>query len=179
MGSRNSLYDRADSFGWISIALHWTTAVAIIALWFIGKSISSQPPGEIDVRRGLHIAIGLACWLPLLARIIWRFRIAHPRAVGQSMRIHHVARFIHFTMLVLLMVMLISGPLMAWAITDKPELFENVYRVHALSANILFALVVLHVLGTLKHLMFHEDETIARMIWPRPNTITSNKQQDP
>ena len=179
MTSRNSLYDRADSFGWISIALHWTTAVAIIALWFIGKSISNQSPGEIDVRRDLHIIIGLACWLPILARIIWRFRVAHPHAVGQSMRIHQVARFIHFTMLVSLMVMLISGPLMAWAITDKIEFFENIHRVHSLSANILFFLVVLHILGTLKHLMFHEDETIARMIWPRPNKITSNKQQKP
>lgn len=68
---------------------------------------------------------------------------------------------------------------MAWAITDKIEFFENIRRVHSLSANILFFLVVLHILGTLKHLMFHEDETIARMIWPRPNKITSNKQQKP
>ena len=179
MASRNSLYDRADSFGWISIALHWITAIAIIALWFIGQSISSQPMGEIDARRNLHIVIGLACWLPILARIVWRFMVAHPHAIGQSMRIHNVARFIHFTMLVLLAAMLLSGPLMALALPDRTGLFANLYSVHAWSAKILLALVILHILGSLKHLMFHEDETVARMIWPRPNKMTSSKQQNP
>ncbi len=175
----SSLYDRADSFGWISIALHWSTAAAVCVLWFVGESISRLPLDEMDARRDLHITLGLACWIPLVGRIVWRIIVRHPRASDQSLLTHRIARFAHFTMLFGLSAMLISGPLMAWAMPERIELFDKVFYFHALSAKLIFALVVLHILGTLKHLMFHEDDTLARMIWPRPNKTTSNRQQDP
>ena len=49
-----TLSDRADRYGWISIALHWLVALAVIALWIIGKSISGSPNDTIDERRGLR-----------------------------------------------------------------------------------------------------------------------------
>ena len=30
----------------------------------------------------------------------------------------------------------------------------------------LFVLVIVHIGGALKHLMFHTDDTIVRMLWP-------------
>ena len=49
------MLDQADSFGWISILVHWLTTVLVIALWFIGRSITEQGSLEaVDARRSLH-----------------------------------------------------------------------------------------------------------------------------
>ncbi|MSR10276.1 MAG: hypothetical protein EXR84_00545 [Gammaproteobacteria bacterium] len=167
MTKRSSLFDKPDSFGWISIALHWSTALAIVALWFVGKSIAFQAEEALDARRSLHITLGLIFWLPLAARIAWRILVAHPHASGQSRLTHNLARTAHYLLLALLLLMLVSGPLLAWLAPGKAGITEVLLFVHANTALVLAMLVGLHVLAALKHLMFHEDETIARIFLPR------------
>lgn len=164
--NRSKLYDRPDSFGWASIALHWLAAALVILLWFLGKSIASQPLDEIDARRTLHVTVGLVAWLLLALRIGWRLWSGHPQVAGQSLHIHRFAKTVHYFMLAVLTCMLLSGPFLALAYADNSGL-NNVARfIHACGANLLYALVVLHILGALKHLMFHDDDTIVRMLWP-------------
>jgi cytochrome b561 len=169
MTIRSSLFDRPHSFGWISIALHWTTTVAVVVLWLVGMSIMSQPIDEIDTRRSLHITIGLIAWLPLAGRIVWRFQASHPHVNGQSLLVHNIARTTHYLMLATVTVMIISGPIMAWALPDRTEIANFALAFHSRAAIVLLVLVTLHVLGALKHLMFHDDETIARIFLPGKN----------
>ncbi|NQV68405.1 MAG: cytochrome b/b6 domain-containing protein [Pseudohongiella sp.] len=167
MTQHRSLYDQPDSFGWITIALHWTTSIAIIVLWFVGQSILLQPADEVDARRALHITLGLIAWLPLAGRIVWRLRVGHPQVTGQTRLIHAIARVTHYLMLAALSVMIISGPLMAWALPERTDIAHFALAFHSSAALVLLALISLHILGALKHLMFHEDETIARIFVPR------------
>ncbi len=163
---RNRLLDQSDSFGWVSITLHWLTAALIILLWFVGRSIMRQDtPEAIDARRSLHITIALCAWLLLLARIIWRLRMHHPRASGQTLFIHRLARTVHYIMIAGVALMMVSGPAMAWS--QNEAVIDLAYAVHSLSASVLLVLFLLHLGGTLKHLMFHEDDTIVRMLWPK------------
>lgn len=162
-----SLYDQPDSFGWISIGLHWASAVVITLLWFVGMSIAQQSAEAMDARRSLHITIGLIAWLPLAGRIAWRFLVPHPWAAGQSARTHQLARTAHLVMLGLLVVMLLTGPLVAWLGATGSTVAKGMFQMHALAARVLLVLVILHVLAALKHLMFHDDETIARIFVPR------------
>lgn len=171
MARHSSLHDQPNSFGWISIALHWTTAVAVIALWFVGSSITWVPAEEMDQRRALHITIGLISWLPLAARIVWRLCVRHPRAEGQSAREHRVARVVHTLMLLLIGLMILSGPIMAWSLPERTALTQLALVIHSNAANVLLALIVLHIGGALKHLMFDDDETIARIFMPRKSDI--------
>lgn len=158
--------DQPDSFGWISIIVHWLTSILIIVLWFIGRSILEQDSlAAIDARRSLHVTIALSAWLLLLFRIVWRLRMHHPRATGQSLFIHRFARTVHYVMLFVISLMMISGPIIAWV--DSQTITDYAYFVHSNSANVLFALVLLHIGGTLKHIIFHEDDTIVRMLWPK------------
>lgn len=167
MSNPRSLLDKKNSFGWLSIGLHWFATLAIILLWFIGQSIASQSIEQIDARRSLHVTLGLIVWLPLVARIAWRFKSGHPHVNGQTLMTHRLAKVAHYVMLLVLIVMLISGPLMAWAMPDRSDLSEFAFLFHSFAAKALAALVVLHILATLKHLMFHEDETVARIFVPR------------
>ena len=162
----NRLVDRPDSFGWVSIVVHWVTSVLIITLWFIGRSITEQDSIEaVDARRSLHVTIALSAWLLLLFRIYWRAKMRHPRASGQSLLIHRVARTTHYTMLLVIGLMMVSGPMMVFIESDVVT--GLALAIHATSGSVLLALVLIHIGGTLKHIIFHEDDTIVRMLWPR------------
>jgi cytochrome b561 len=89
----------------------------------------------------------------------------HPRADGQSLFIHRVARTVHYVLLACIGVMMITGPVVYWA--DTRSVSDLAFAVHATTASVLLALVLLHIGGTLKHIIFHEDDTIVRMIWPK------------
>ena len=161
------VFDQADSFGWLSIALHWLSAVVVIAMWVIGQNISVQPDGSPDFYRQLHVTLGLGAWILLAGRIVWRIRVPHPRSAGLGDRTHRFARSFHFVMLALLTLLIVSGPVLAWAGYGS-SLGTAAFTVHRVSGNAMFALVVLHILGALKHLMFHHDDSIVRMLWPKP-----------
>jgi len=161
-----SLSDQRDSFGWISIGLHWLISIAVIVIWFVGQSISTQPAINIDARRSLHVFLGLLFWIPILVRIYWRFKNGHPRAHGQSDNTHRFAKLAHYLMLVLLGSMLLSGPMNAW-INPSAGLAKAAFFIHSNVAIALVVLVIFHVLAAMKHLMFHDDETLARIFVPR------------
>ena len=162
----STLLDQPDSFGWVSIIVHWLTTIIIIALWFIGRSIAEQDSLEaMDARRSLHVTIALTAWLLLLFRIIWRLRMHHPRAKGQSLFIHRVARTVHYAMLAGIALMMVSGPVMVLFNNDTATAVALL--VHSNAALAMLALVLIHIGGTLKQIIFHEDDTIVRMLWPR------------
>lgn len=180
--TQSNLYDSDSVYGWISILLHWVTATVIIVLWFIGKSIMNASPEDVDTQRQLHISIAASAWLIILIRIAWRFRSGHPHIKGQTLFIHRVAKIAHYTTLIAVVLMLVSGPVVVWSGGHPITIFswvsiagpfgesdlirEFAWFVHSNSAMLLMWLVLLHVGGALKHLMFHNDDTIARMIWP-------------
>lgn len=186
--SRSRLYDSDSAYGWISILLHWGTAAVVILLWLIGQSILHQPADAVDLRRALHVSIAASAWLIILFRIIWRLRSRHPHVRGLSTSVHRIATSAHYLMLFFLLLMLLSGPLLVWSqgqpirifdwyaingpIRESESLANAALFIHSNSAMLLFWLVMLHIGGALKHLMFHTDDTFARMIWPdhRDNT---------
>jgi cytochrome b561 len=136
----------------------------------------------MDVQRQLHISIAASAWLLILARVIWRIRSGHPHVKGQTLLVHRIAKSAHYAMLTLLIMMLASGPIMVWSGGEPISIFgwfsirgpigeseltrEVAWFIHSNCAMLLLWLVLLHVSGALKHLMFHADDTIARMIWP-------------
>lgn len=176
------LYDSAGIYGWISILLHWTTTVIVIALWFIGKSILNGSSEDADGLRQLHISIAASAWLLVAFRIIWRLRSGHPHVKGQTLLIHRIAKFTHYGMLAVLAVMLLSGPLLVWSSGGEIAIFDKLavpgpvgesealrsfaWLLHSNASLLLLVLVLFHIGGALKHLMFHTDDTIIRMIWP-------------
>jgi len=180
--ARSNLYDSDTVYGWISILLHWVTAIVIIVLWFVGKGIMSADPDDVDAQRQLHVSIAATAWLVILLRVIWRFRSRYPYVHGQTVFIHRISKITHYTMLIIVVLMLVSGPTMVWSggnsvsvfgwltipgpIGESESVRDFAWFIHSNSALLLLWLVLLHIGGALKQLMFHADDTIARMIWP-------------
>jgi cytochrome b561 len=175
-----ALMDRPERYGWVSIGLHWLAAVTVIAMWFVGQSIDASENGL--ALRNLHVSLGLAAWLFLALRIGWRLRSGHPHVRGLGPAIFRFARATHYVMLLLVGIMLVSGPLLVWASGVPVELYGGVSlfaqgssspalqylasTIHGVTATSLVVLTALHIAGAFKHLMFHDDETFVSMLRP-------------
>ncbi|HTU59336.1 MAG TPA: cytochrome b/b6 domain-containing protein, partial [Polyangiales bacterium] len=110
--------DTPTGYGWISIALHWLTAIAILTIWFIGSSIHADP-ATTESTLNLHTSIAISVYALLWARIIWRFAVGHPGPLPEQRGFFHViGKYCHYVMLAAVGAMLLSGPLMAWSRGD-------------------------------------------------------------
>jgi len=123
----------------------------------------------------LHKSIGMAAFLLLLARIVWRFFHKPPPSVIKSFYIERLSKIVHLCLYLLLFVVPIMGYLSASFTKYKmkffgfslpkagwynPEINEFFSQVHAFLAWTLVGLVIVHILGAVTH-----SNTIKRMLF--------------
>jgi cytochrome b561 len=173
------LRDTPSGYGWISIGLHWITAIGIFALLFAGSSI-----GE-DVSRPalrLHTTIALCLYAIFWWRIVRRLRQGHPKFEDPSRPVtQFLASLVHYAMVGAMAIMLLSGPLTAWSgerplmvfgweipspFTPNPQAFGILRSIHAWTAALLGLGVTVHICGVLKHMIFDRDNVFDRIMIP-------------
>jgi cytochrome b561 len=175
-----STRDSADGYGWISIALHWIAAATVIAMLAIGLVSQGASPEDYTRLVNMHTSLGIAMNALLWARIVWRFRVGHPGPLPRQGRFFFaIGKYVHFLMLLAIAVMLVSGPLMAWSAGDAIDVFglslpspigkhdgahAVLRRVHGVTASLILAGIVLHVLAVLKHTVINRDGTFDKIM---------------
>src|SRR5690606_11531691 len=90
--------DTANGYGWVSIALHWLTAIVILTIWFIGSSITAQEDmAEHERLLRLHTSIAILAYALLWVRIVWRFVKGHPGPLpGQAGLFYAIGKYTHY-----------------------------------------------------------------------------------
>lgn len=128
----------------------------------------------------LHISLGLTAALLIALRLAWRFG-NRPQSAQEGPRWQtQAARLAHWLLYLLLVLMPLTGFLGAsfggegtaffglalpqWA-QPNDALKEQFFGIHSFSAWLLVALVSLHVLAALKHLLVDRNGVFWRM-WP-------------
>ena len=130
----------------------------------------------------LHISLGVTAALLIALRLLWR--LGHsPAPLPATLPLWEVklANLTHVLLYVLLLLMPVTGYMDA-AFSGEPATFfgftlpgwaarvdglkELFFTAHSFLAWVLVALIAMHVLGTLKHLIIDKDGVFARM-WPR------------
>ena len=177
-----SLKDTATGYGWISIALHWITAVWIVVLLFLGNTIDTVAGEGRNEAVVAHTSLAMLGYLVLLLRIVWRFYHGHPAPAPRQKRgpAYTLGRWTHMAMLVALALMLVSGPLMVWSsgndivvydwfVVPGPlptsfSLSDLFHSVHTWSALVIFLGILLHLGGVYKHLAFNQDGTLTKIL---------------
>jgi cytochrome b561 len=189
--------DTSNGYGWISIALHWLTAVIVLAMFVIGTMSQSADKEEYLRLVHLHTTIGMTVYVLLWGRIAWRFAVGHPGPLPkQGVVFFSIGKYFHFLMLTAIAVMLLSGPLMVWTAGDAIGVFafaipsplgklegaKHLLRsVHGYTASFILAAVILHVLAVFKHTVLNRDGTFdkimiaARGARSRPAAVGGNK----
>lgn len=175
-----SARDTQTGYGWISIALHWLTALTVVAMLTIGTMSQGAPRDSYIRLVDLHTSIGVAMYALLWGRIVWRLKVGHPGPLPrQGHFFFTIGKYLHFLMLVAIAVMLISGPLMAWSAGDAidvfglavpspvrnlPDLHNVLRRVHGLTASFIIAGIGLHLLAVFKHTVIDRDGTFDKIM---------------
>ena len=185
-GSRSipmAMKDSATGYGWASILLHWFTAIVIVVMLYVGSSIGGLLGAERQSTLVLHTSIAVTTYLILWLRVVWRLVYRHPGPLPEQSRFFFaIGRWVHSIMLWALAGMLISGPLMLWAMGEPIEVFDwfaipapfaahagfgsLMHTVHRSAAIVLFIGILLHIGGVYKHTAFNQDGTLTKIIIP-------------
>jgi len=172
----------ASRYTLVAMCLHWLMALLVIALIGIGWCMVDLPQGpDRSWYFALHKSIGLSVFALLVLRIAWRIR-HRPPALPASVPLWQrgLAALVHLGFYAVLVVQPLSGylsssfsgyktrwfgiPLPQWGWQDAPlnELFTE---IHVISSIALVVLMLVHVLGTVSHLVSGEGALFRRM-WP-------------
>ncbi len=173
-----AVFDRGARFGAVSVFNHWIIAIAIIVMLAIGQVMDDDNPQSFLL--GLHKSIGVFVLLFGLWRVLWRLVWRFPDDVcAMPAWQKTAASAVHWALLIAIVVMPLSGYIGAttgggtasfFGIFDLPNpgeskwISEIAFSVHGILANILIALIVVHILAALKHHLIDRDGTLNRML---------------
>jgi cytochrome b561 len=165
-----------------AIALHWLSALLIIAAFPLGVYMHELPlsPTKLQLY-SYHKWLGVTIFLLMAVRLAWRTVHAPPPfPVALPPWQRHAAHVLHGLLYLLLFAIPLSGWLMSSAkgfqtvylgILPLPDLVgkdkalgELLTGVHETLNYLLLALVVAHVGAALKHQFIDRDGVLARML---------------
>lgn len=174
--------DTPAGYGLVSILLHWSGAIVVIAMLVIGNVMAASTGADWQHYLRLHTTVAILAYPLLVWRIVWRVRSRHPAALPrQNPSLLRLAVFVHYSLIMLIASMLVSGQLMAWAgglpvtvfdvsipgpFPPDRSLFQSMRVVHATAATALMALIGLHIAAALFHIIFRKDRTLDKILLP-------------
>lgn len=186
----------------VSIILHWLVGLALLCMFAVGFWMSDLPkdapkaatldlfnwgiytltfPEPLSPRAfyfNLHKSLGVTLLALILFRLFWR--LTHPvPALPSTMKSWEktLAEVVHKSMYVLMLVMPVSGLLMAvyskygvvWfgipliSGLDIPVVRDAFKESHEMIGIVLLAVIVLHTLAAIKHKVVDKDDVMKRM----------------
>jgi cytochrome b561 len=164
-----------------AIALHWLTAILVVANLLLGISMVGLPISPRKLHWYLwHKSIGITIFALTSGRLAWRALHRPPPPVAMPSWQRRAAAVSHALLYVLLFVTPISGwiyssatgvqavylamfPLPNLVPKDK-ALADTLRLVHIGLNSLLFTVVCIHVAAALKHHFVDRDTVLARML---------------
>jgi len=176
------LRNSTAQWGWPAKALHWIGAILILLLLGHGWWMTHLAPRGPDrlVQYAWHAAIGYDFLVLLVLRTLWRWMNPVPAYPAGSERWEEVsAHLAHIGLYVLMF----ATTLVGWALAGTmrvpmqkdvlgltlPAIFgdkswhEPLEDTHKVLAYVLAALVVVHILGALRHHFIKKNDVLRRM----------------
>lgn len=183
------LNNSTQSYGWIHIAFHWSSALAIFGLFALGLwmvDLNFYSPWYHDAPL-IHKSIGLVVMGIMGLRLIWKWLQPTPSNHHSAWE-RRIATIIHTLLYLLVFALGFSGYLISTAegqgisvfngfdVPALPALIEHQADVagqwHFYLAISLMCLVALHLAGALKHHFIDQDLTLTRMFKPTNDSNT-------
>ncbi|MCG3268236.1 cytochrome b [Yoonia sp. I 8.24] len=155
------------------IVYHWLTALLILAMVLTGLAFRFDWTGAWVIRA--HQVIGQSLILVLGLRIASRVmhRAHHPSAhkLWERITSHATHAALYLCMIALVVTGYVSAsglntPYLLWPVDQtfaRSDMGETLLDWHYSLKWMLLALVTLHILGALKHLLWDKDDTFTHM----------------
>lgn len=172
-----------QTYGVISVALHWLMALLVIGLFLLGLYMTGLDYYDpwYQSAPDIHRSLGIITLALLLFRLLWRLVTVQPEPVGNDPRIlQRVAELVHWGFYLLLIAITVSGYLISTAggrgiavfdwftvpalLPAIDNLEDSAGEVHWVLAVVTMVLVGIHTLAALKHHFIDRDSTLVRML---------------
>ncbi|RUO64768.1 cytochrome b [Idiomarina ramblicola] len=174
------LRNTQTGYGFITIVIHWLTALIVIGLFALGWWMLTLTYYDEWYRLGpwWHKSFGIVLLIVTILRVAWTLLNTKPKPLGSKFE-RIGAKAGHLLLYLLLFTVMISGFLISTAdgssisvfdwfsvpavITNLPEQADIAGEVHWYSALALVILAGGHTLAALKHHFINKDSTLIRM----------------
>jgi cytochrome b561 len=173
------------AYGWAAIALHWISAIGVAGLYLLGERME-EAAGRAEklAAQNLHVSVAVLLFSFLLARLLWSAAQPTPRPLERSRMLRLAAKAVQGLFLLMIAVLLVTGPLAIWSAGRAIEVFDLLSipspfparidwlhgateEIHGAATKLFWPLISLHVAGALKHLLLDRDDTLRRILWVR------------
>lgn len=159
------------------VIVHWLTLALLVAAWILGDAVhdARHDGGATILGYIVHALVGGSILLLTLARLFFRSKDGTPPAVGNGL-MDKLAKGLHHLLYLLLILLPVSGTmqvltsdlgkaLLAGDAALLPQKFTGViaHEVHETLVLVLIIVVVVHLLGALKHQFILKDGLMERM----------------
>jgi cytochrome b561 len=176
----------ARRFDAVTIALHWTTVILIVAMFATGWSLGlATDHDQEEILLYIHRSLGVLTWITALARITWRLGFAFSPPFPSAMPTiqQRVAHLSEYGLYALLLIQPLTGvaqsltrgrpfPVLAWqapAMMGRSKALTHLFHdIHEITAWVLVALTALHA-AALFHRFVVKDEVFGSMAPWRPS----------
>ena len=162
------------------VIVHWLTLALLIVAWLLGDTLAEATDDNKATVLGyvLHLSVGGTILLLTLARFYFRRSDGTPPMLADKPLNLVAAKAVHYALYTALVLLPISGvvtlitsgagkALLAGdaGLLPKEKDYENLFalEVHETLVTVLIVLVVLHILGAIKHQFFMKDGLLNRM----------------
>ncbi len=172
----------STSWGWPAIVLHWLGAVLIVLLLGHGWWMTHLAPRpDRLVHYAGHAALGYDFLVLLILRLLWRWLNPVPALPGEAWE-RYAAKLGHIALYVLMLACALTG----WALAGTfrsplnrdvfglalPMIYQSQDRAmhglfessHMILSYLLAVLIVIHVLGALRHHIIKRNDVLRRMV---------------
>lgn len=178
--------DTKEKLSTLTVTLHWVVGLIVIALASIGVYMSENEAFELYP---IHKSIGVLIFAVIIVRVYWRFVNGWLKPVSDYKTIeHNLATIIHWTLIIAIVVMPISGfimsgaggygvsvfgleiiaaqfdPIAKEAIPHNAALAGFMAETHEIAGWTMIVAIILHLTGALKHHFIDKDNTLKRML---------------
>lgn len=162
--------------------LHWLVAIGVIALLPLSFFLDDVPLRYQGLAYLIHKSIGLSILALMCARLFWIAHTGKPELPSDvPVFERHLSKFVQYSLYFFLLAQPLCGWIMSIAANRTPifwDLFPLPFygipvskplahfleKTHTIMAWILIALIVLHLLGALKHYVIDKDKILNRML---------------
>jgi len=177
------LVNSRSGYGWVSIAVHWIAALAIVGLFGLGLWMTSLGYGHAWYNRApaLHESIGMIALALIAFRLAWRIVTVTPALEPGMPGWERIAALTaHWLMYALMVTVVVTGylistaggePVSVFGWFEVPAVIPGFERqadiagwIHYYSAWALVLLAAGHTLAALKHHFIDRDATLVRML---------------
>lgn len=175
------LQNTANTYGLISRANHWLSAILVIGLIALGMYMHDleKSPEKFELY-DLHKSLGIGLFMLMMLRLLWLKLSPNPPQLSKNKFEHILGHAVKGILYLAMILMPISGWIMSNSgghevaffnaftlpnLVGENELIHEIAETfHSATGTALIAIILLHVAGALKHHLVYKDQTLLRML---------------